>query len=557
MDSFPAKNMQAAYHSEDFSEDEQRLLRPYFTNLDGPVFALKNLPEVVKGALFARYSRSPHSLRRLFLNEFVTQPELGIQSIASSSNVGSGDAANATVQAERLYRRIFSDYGDDSVAQLGGVHLACEQSSNLLTKVLEWGRLAAYLEQSTRYIRYVLQLGSGWRYFVPGEIERSSVNDLFRRSADGLFEAYSTIASRLTEHFEKVYPISNEAPGVWRATLRAKACDIARGLLPLATKSNVGIYANGQAYEAMILRMRAHPLEEARSYADLILKELSSSIPAFMARVDVPEKGGAMTAYLAATREATERRVEAMQLPAVGINADYSVKLIDWDADAEQRVLCDILFSMSEVSLIEARNIVRQMPEAERQSLLMSYVGQRGNRRHKPGRAFEASNYQFEITCDYANFRDLQRHRMLTIEWQRATPIHGFTLPPLLEELDLASIWKEAVERSASAHKVIAKELGLDVAQYVLPFCSRIRFQIRMNAREAMHFIELRTAKGGHSQYRQVCHLMLQEIRERAGHKLLANSISYADLTHDYEFSRVDSERRAAKKRLDAGIENN
>src|ERR1700690_3116574 len=134
------------YAVETFSADEEDILRRYVPNLDQPVFALVNLPEVVKGALFARYSRSPKSLRRLFLDEFV-----GELDITGDTSL---DATVGLRRAEELYERVFGDYGDDSVAQLGGVHLACEQASNVLTKMLEWGRLMSYLEQSTRYVPY-------------------------------------------------------------------------------------------------------------------------------------------------------------------------------------------------------------------------------------------------------------------------------------------------------------------------------------------------------------------------------------------------------------------
>ena len=152
----------SVYVAEDWSTGEADILRRYFTNLDGPVFALVNLPEVVKGALFARYSRSPKSLRRLFLDEFV-----GDLDISGDTTV---DATVGLRRAEELYDRVFFEYGDDSVAQLGGVHLACEQASNLLTKVLEWGRLASYLEQSTRYIAYDSRIGGRYRFFRPPEV---------------------------------------------------------------------------------------------------------------------------------------------------------------------------------------------------------------------------------------------------------------------------------------------------------------------------------------------------------------------------------------------------
>src|SRR6266849_2121648 len=150
--------------TDQFSPEERAALSPYFTNLDGPVFALVNLPEVVKGALFARYSRSPKSLRRLFLDEFAGD-------LPPADAPRSGSAETGVARAEDLYQRVFLEYGDDSVAQLGGAHLACEQSSQLLAKVLERGRLAAYLEQSTRYVPYDDRPGGRWRYHVPPELE--------------------------------------------------------------------------------------------------------------------------------------------------------------------------------------------------------------------------------------------------------------------------------------------------------------------------------------------------------------------------------------------------
>src|SRR3954451_20135475 len=273
------------YAPETFSESEAERLRPYFTNLDDPVFALTNLPEVVKGALFARYSRSDKSLRRLFLDEFVGDLDL------------TGDlTVDATVglrRAEELYERVFFEYGDDSVAQLGGVHLACEQASNLLTKILEWGRLMAYLEQSTRYIPYDDKLGGRYRYYrdsavlADRELAWRYIADM-----DALFETYSEMLPTLVDWARERYP---KDPGdshfVYKQTIKAKACDAARGILPAATLSNVGIYGTGQAFEALLLRMRAHPLPEARSYATTMLDELRKVIPSFLARVDREDRG--------------------------------------------------------------------------------------------------------------------------------------------------------------------------------------------------------------------------------------------------------------------------
>src|SRR5262245_56882749 len=319
------------YAAEHFSPQEEATLRPYFTNLDGPVFALVNLPEVVKGALFARYSRSAKSLRRLFLDEFVADLDL------------TGDlTVDATVglkRAEELYDRVFLEYGDDSVAQLGGVHLACEQASNLLTKILEWGRLMAYLEQSTRYIPYDSRLGGLYRYARPQSILQSRFGARYVGDLDALFDSYAACLPRLGDWARAVYPKDPaDSDFVYKQSIKAKACDAVRGMLPAATLSNVVIYGTGQAFEALLLRMRAHPLPEARSYASLMLTELRKVIPSFLTRVDRPDRGIAWSRYLEETRDDTEAVVARLlgdEEPA----ARPAVTLTDFDADGEDKVL--------------------------------------------------------------------------------------------------------------------------------------------------------------------------------------------------------------------------
>src|SRR5687767_13270656 len=278
------------YTEERFTADEENTLRPYFTNVDKPVFALVNLPEVVKGALFARYSRSPKSLRRLFLDEFVGELDT------------TGDlTVDATVglrRAEELYDRVFFEYGDDSVAQLGGVHLACEQASNLLTKVLEWGRLMAYLEQSTRYIAYDARLGGRYRFHRDPAILASPLGTRYVGDMDRLFDAYAELLPVVQESCRELFPKdAGDSDFVYRQSIRAKALDAVRGILPAASLSNVGIYGTGQAYEALLLRMRSHPLPEARTYTDLMLTELRKVIPSFLKRVDLPDRGGVWSEY--------------------------------------------------------------------------------------------------------------------------------------------------------------------------------------------------------------------------------------------------------------------
>src|SRR4051812_35124151 len=327
--------------AESFTDEERRRLAPYFTNLDGHVFALVNLPETVKGALFARYSRSAKSLRRLFLDEF--QKDMAAAPVGDRSDVGSA-------RAEQLYARVFNEYGDDSVAQLGGAHLACEYVSNILTKVLERGRLMAYLEQSTRYVPYTDQLHGRYRYHVPAEIGHGALRARYTRTMDTAFETYARLIPVMQDYFAQRHPKApSDSDAVHRAAIRAKALDTLRGMLPAATQSNVGIYGTGQAYETLLLRMRAHPLTEVREAADAMLTELRKVIPAFLLRVDQPERGGRWTAYLADTRRRMEDLAGRLVSGVAAAGGD-EVALTDFDPDGEIKVVAATLYSSTEAS---------------------------------------------------------------------------------------------------------------------------------------------------------------------------------------------------------------
>ncbi|NDE20661.1 MAG: thymidylate synthase, partial [Actinobacteria bacterium] len=329
----------SVYVPEQFTPDEAAVLRRYFTNLDLPVFALVNLPEVVKGALFARYSRTAKSLRRLFLDEFV-----GDLDLAGDETV---DATVGVSRAEELYERIFVEYGDDSVAQLGGVHLACEQASNVLTKILEWGRLMSYLEQSTRYISYDARLGGRYRYYRDPEVCSGPLGTRYVGDMDRMFDTYSELVDKVTNHVRATVPRgANDSDFIYRQATRAKALDAVRGVLPAASLSNVGIYGTGQGYEALLLRMRAHPLPEARAYADMMLSELRKVIPTFLRRVDMPERGGRWSQYLADNASNTGDLVDEY-FGIVEPEPAAEVTLVDFDPDGEDKLLAAICYSSS------------------------------------------------------------------------------------------------------------------------------------------------------------------------------------------------------------------
>ncbi len=530
------------YVAEEFTEDEAAILRRYFTNLEGPVFALVNLPEVVKGALFARYSRSSKSLRRLFLDEFVGDLDLtGDHSV---------DATIGLDRADELYQKVFYEYGDDSVAQLGGVHLACEQASNVLTKVLEWGRLMSYLEQSTRYLGYDKLLSNGhYRFYRAPELLDSKYGARFIGEMDRMFDTYGSLLPRLTDFIAQKFPkTAADTDFAYRQAIRAKALDAVRGLLPASALSNLGIYGSGQGYEALLLRMRAHPLPEVRDYAQLMLDELTKVIPSFLRRVEVADRGVRWSSYFAETKSATSDLIASMWPTNEENEASEQVRLVAFDPEGEARVLEAVLFSNATISHDEARRRVSALASDERSTLLKTYVGDRTNRRHRPGRAFERTDYRFELVTDYGAFRDLQRHRLLTVEWQPLTTTLGYDLPDIVVEAGLDDQYRASLERSRDLFETLKEPFPLQ-AQYAVALAFRIRYVMQMNAREAMHLIELRSGPQGHPSYRRVAHEMVRLIRHEAGHHGIADAMQFVDFS-EIDLERLEAERSAERARM-------
>ena len=538
------------YAAETFTPEERELLGHYVTNLDGPVFALVNLPEVVMGALFARYSRSSKSLRRLFLDEFVGDLDT------------TGDATvDATVglrRAEDLYARVFGDYGDDSVAQLGGVHLACEQASNVLTKVLERSRLMSYLEQSTRYVPYDSRLASGhYRYYRDPAVLDSPLGARYVGDMDRMFDTYAALLPPLAEHLGRLHPPSGDiSPIAYRQSIRARALDALRGLLPAGSLSNVGIYGTGQSFELLLLHMRRHPLPEVRQYGEMILDELRKLIPSFLTRIDRPDRGEVWADYLAERRDSLAALSaelwpsDELSRRGPGGAGEWAVELVDFDPAGEEKVLVACCYPYVSCSERELADRVRRLGEAERHAILAAAVGERANRRHRPGRAFERTSYRFDVVSDYGAFRDLQRHRMLTVEWQPLSTGLGFRVPDLVVEAGLAAPYSESLERSFALHSALALDFP-EQATYAVALGFHIRYSLDCNAREAMHLIELRSAPQGHPAYRLIAQEMHRQIDEVAGHHALAAAMTFVD--HEaVELGRLEAEQRAALRAVGA-----
>jgi thymidylate synthase ThyX len=297
----------------------------------------------------------------------------------------------------------------------------------------------------------------------------------------------------------------------------------------------------------MLLRMRAHPLAEVRAYADLMLVELRKVIPAFLKRVDLPDRGVEWSTYLAETRGAT-REIADRYLSGMEPGARSEVTLVDYDPAGEEKVVAAALYAVSDLPDDRLHSLAHSMSSEERLAVLRAYIGDRGNRRHKPGRAFERTGYRFDVLCDYGAFRDLQRHRLLTIEWQTLAPRHGYATPAEIVEAGLESEWHGIMEDSAAAWATVAEAAGEDAAQYAVAMAYRIRFVMQMSAREAMHLIELRSSPQGHPTYRRVAHEMHDLIEKTAGHTAIAAAMKYVDHS-EVDLERLEAERRTEAKR--------
>ena len=513
----------------EFTPDDAALLARYFTNLDRPVFALRNLPEVVKGALFSRYSRTEKSLRRVLLDEFINDPESGFHGIAGAPQA---DDMVAVRRAEEFYERVLVGYGDDSVAELAGAHVAVERTSTLAAKALEDSRIGiSPLEKSTRYVRFDRPGPDGRRLYHRGP---ELAHPDYEPAADALFDAYGALLEPLTEAIRRRYPLDEgETERAWKSATRAKALDLLRGLLPAGTLTNLGLFGNGRAFEYLITKMAAHELPECQALAVDLHRELAQVIPSFVKRALDERYGKPAVERMVQVRAAVQGLAESS---GASRTAGPYVRLVGHDPDAERKVIQAALFPYSDQPLEDQH--------ADPDALLEALIGGRANRRQRAPRALEHAQYKFEIVANFAAYRDLHRHRMLTQDRQHLGTALGYDLPPGLVELGMDGPFRSAVEASAAAHARMERDLGPALAQYVVPLAFRVRWYFRINLRELYHLCELRTTPQGHPDYRWVAQEMFR--LASAVHPRLTRFATFVDMGPGDEL-----ERRKAERRLD------
>ena len=514
----------------EFSHAEQALLGRYFTNLDRPVFALRNLPEVVKGALFSRYSRTEKSLRRVLLDEFINEPDSGFDRLAAAPS-SSDDDMVAVRRAEEFYERVLVGYGDDSVAELAGAHVAVEQASILAAKAVEDSRIGiSPLEKSTRYVRFD-RPGPDGRYLYHRGAEMGHTD--YERAADALFTTYSGLVEPVTLAIREKFPQEQgETDRAWKSATRAKALDLLRGLLPAGTLTNLGLFGNGRAFEYLITKLAGHELPECRRIAEDLHRELSLVIPSFVRRALDEKYGRPAAQRMSRVREATAGLAHRGHPGA----APPSVRLVEYDREAERKVVAAALFPHSDLPLEDLK--------ADPKAVLDALFADRSNRRQRAPRALEHAVYLFEITANFGAYRDLHRHRMLTQERQSLGTSLGYDLPPGLIELGIGGEFARAVEAAAAAHRTLERELGPALAQYAVPIAFHVRWYFRVNLREVYHLCELRTTPQGHPDYRWVAQEMFRRVQDV--HPRLASYATFVDLE-----DRDELERRASERRID------
>lgn len=535
---------------EHFSEEEKSVLKGHFSNADRAVFAIITPRQVDRGALMSRYSRTDKSMRRVFLDEFAKNPDRG----------------------EEFYRKVLLEYGDDSVAELGEAQVALEGISNIAAKKIEDRRIGlSYLEKSSRYVPFDQKVAGMYRYLREERIMSSAHADRYISACDLSFETYSRSMPALQRYIEEREPIDRfsffdsslqaerpfgglksqkdieAARRVYRATVRAKALDLLRGLLPASTLTNVGITGNGRAFEYLLSLMHGSSLKELQALAEQLFAELQSVIPSFVSRAN-DRHGQALQKYVAST-ESAARELAKKHLATIAPEASPdTVRLIEFEDNlkAEVRVASAILYEHADGRPLEKiMRHVRSMPSQDRHNIIRTYTQFRENRRQRPGRAFEMVDYTFELFTNFGMFRDLHRHRVLTMERQLLSTRHGYDMPAELADAGIDKEFRECMESSRTTYDAIAKTMP-EEAQYVVNFAYRYPYFIKMNLREACHMIELRTVPQGHPDYRKVCQQMYLQIRK--AHPVLAEGLRFVDMGR-YELERFDAEKKTEKKR--------
>lgn len=540
---------------EEFSENQKKILDKYVTSVSSHIFVLRNLPEVIKGALFSRYSRSNLGLRSLLLKEFINNEEEALFAAIVGQHTGddqegNGDQVAAIRKAQNFYDRILDGYGDDSIGELGGAHLAVENVSMLAAKMLEDSRIGGSpLEKSTRYVYFDQKVNGEFLFYREPILMTSAYRDIYVNTCNMLFETYSRLIPPLTAKIDDKLPKDpTVSKAAYTAALRAKVLDCLRGLLPASTMTNMGIYGNGRFFEQLIHKLNVSNLAELQDIGKRMHEELSKVIPSFVRRSDPSHHTHknfsqfyeAMQTELEAVAECNRHFPESSDEPGV--------RMIDSDPDAVVKVAAALLYGHGDRGLGELVQHCKRLPEEELARILDAGCAARENRRHKSPRALEHANFTFEIIADFGVYRDLHRHRLLTQERQLLGCEYGFYVPREIVDTEMESEYLSAMYRAREVFEMIASELP-EEAQYVVPMAYNVRWYFHINLRALQWMCELRSAAAGHPSYRLVAQMMVRQVCE--AYPAFERFFKFVDF-EGYDLGRLDQERRKIEKQAKA-----
>ncbi|MDH4225118.1 MAG: FAD-dependent thymidylate synthase [Deltaproteobacteria bacterium] len=534
---------------EQLTEEEKQLLAPYVTNLDGSVFMLTNLPEVVKGALFSRYSRSSLGLRRLLLKEFLQDPESEMTAISGGGGVERAETAQKGVErAQNFYDRILDGYGDDSIGELGGGHLALEDVSMIATKILEDARIGGSpLEKSTRYVSFGEKHNGDYLFYKEPRLMASDHRERYLAHCRELFDTYRDMVPPMVESLQGRVPREEAiSEAAYQRAVKARAFDALRGLLPASTLTNMGIFGNGRFFESLLVRLRLSGLAETEALGETMFQELSKVIPSFVRR---GEKSHRHLAGFAGFDQA--RRALLGEIGQTAPGADYPppdgprVNLVDWDPDGETKVLAALLYPDSALDLTALRQWAKGVDDAQKDRWFSQMGDMRANRRHKPGRETETVRYTFDLLGDFGMYRDLQRHRTLTQWRQPLSTRWGYAMADEVAEAGLDGRYREVMAKSAEVYEAIRADFPLE-AQYGVPMAYRIRWSVQINLRALIWLVELRSQPQGHPAYRWIAQQMAQKVAQV--HPRLGGLMRFVDMGA-YPLGRLGQEQKLEEKR--------
>ena len=558
--------------TEKFTKEEVWFIEPFFTNLDRNVFAAKYLPSEVLGALASRYSRSTKGVRRLFFDEYIKpilEPNLEgakkseirqaqtmktelVTFVDYLRRHGGWEKVVNSKRARGFFEKWLAAYGDDSIAQMAGAHIFFENISNVATKILEDFRIGfAPLEKSTRYVLFDQKVAGRYLYFLEPDLIKSKFKKDYVQNLNMLFRRYNQSIEPLIKYLKKLFPQGkDQSDRAYAETVKAKACDVLRAYLPAATITNVGFFGVGQSLEYVITKCYSHPLAEIRILATSAQQELKKVIPSLVGRA-TSARGRIYQSYVTSTERTFEKLTRTVleerseNLTRTVLNElSGRAKLVEYDADAEDRIVASLLYKYSSLPYEEIKRKVSVLPSAKKLEIIKKAVSKRKVRQHRLVRAFENTYYKFDIVANFGAYRDLHRHRMMTQERQRFTTELGFDVPADLSAAKLEKPYLDAAGKINKLYRVIKKRYP-DQAQYVVMMGNRIRWYQFQNLRELCWEAELRTGRQGHPDYRVIEHQKVEAVKKV--HPSLVEALKFVDY-RVYNLARRESEKRIDRK---------